>query len=157
MRQLFVLYIIVLPSVQWSVAPLDSSKRQAKRVSRLLPGVFPVEELPHAAPAAPPAKTSTPHYLKRTQGPYTGITGFCDYQTNTGAPQHIRFNPVDSTRSHIHVSLTECSDPASLCPSHGSRYAYSSDGGVPWNTRSALRQVATPSACPAPPFETNKI
>jgi hypothetical protein len=130
MMQLFVLCIVVLLSIQGSAAQSHSYDKQGKNAQGLLPAVFPLEDLSPTAPAVSPAITSTPHFPGRTQGAYTGITGFFDYQTNTGAPQHIRVDPADSTGRHFHVSKMQFSDPASPGPSRGSRYAFLADGGA---------------------------
>ncbi len=73
--------------------------------------------------------------MRPTAGAYTGLSGFYDYQVNTGACQYVRLDRSDPTGNKIHVVFMGA--PDSLAPTGSTRrvyYAYSSNGGVTWET-----------------------
>jgi hypothetical protein len=79
-------------------------------------------------------------------GTYTGISGFYDYQNNGGAAQYIRVNPATG---NIHTIMMIATDSLSANATRSTAYAYSTNGGVNWNTFSNVIVPGRRSGFPA--------
>jgi hypothetical protein len=62
---------------------------------------------------------------------YTGLTGFYDYQTHGRTPKHLAVNPANG---YLHAIFMSSPDSSNIEPSRRTNYAYSTNGGMSWNT-----------------------
>lgn len=80
-------------------------------------------------------------------GVFTGLTGFCDFQVNGGSPKFISINPDNASR--IHVTYMTAGDPDNIEGSRRVGYAYSSNGGVTWQSNGSISGTGAVEKFPA--------
>ncbi|MGQ9805769.1 MAG: T9SS type A sorting domain-containing protein [Chlorobiales bacterium] len=89
------------------------------------------------------SKISVQGFVQSTEnvfnGTPTGLSGFYDYQCNGAAVKYISVNPSDGNK--IHVTYMLSTDSASANATRRAGYAYSSDGGVTWNSITSVTNI----------------